>query len=228
MSVTPVTTSSTTAAQLASATSGSSSSSTGSAPVLGESDFLTLLTTELQNQDPTQPVDDTQFVAELAQFSSLEQLQNIGTQMSTLISASSTSSEVAATSLIGKQVAYDASGVDLVSGTPPSVQVQLSSPATVTAVVTDSSGTVVRSLNLGYQQAGTFNLGWDGTNSSGTALPSGSYGLALTATASNGQSVNVQAQATGTVQGVTYSNNTPEVVIGTQVVPLSNVIEITQ
>ncbi|HUK66220.1 MAG TPA: flagellar hook capping FlgD N-terminal domain-containing protein [Anaeromyxobacteraceae bacterium] len=230
MSVSPLTTNnSTSAAQIAAATSGSSSASsaTGSS-ALGENDFLTLLTTELQNQDPTQPVDDTQFVAELAQFSSLEQLQNIGTQLNTLITASSSSSEMAAASLIGKQVAYDATGVDLVSGTPPSIQVQLASPAAVTAVVTDSSGSVVKSLNLGYQNAGVFSLGWDGTNSSGTALPSGSYGLSLTATASDGSAVSVQAQAMGTVQGVTYSNNTPEVVIGTQVVPLSNVIEITQ
>jgi len=209
-------------------TSTSSSSSTTPTTSLGENDFLKLLTTELQNQDPTQPVDDTQFVAELAQFSSLEQLQNISTQMNTLITASSSSSEMAATALIGKQVSYDASGVDLVSGTPPSVQVQLASPATVTAVVTNSSGTVVRALNLGYQAAGTFSLGWDGTDMSGKALPSGSYGLALTATASDGSSVTVQAQAQGTVQGVTSSNNTPEVVIGTQVVPLSNVIQITQ
>ena len=222
MSVTPVTTN-----PLGAALS-SSSSSASPTTTLGKDDFLKLLTTELQNQDPTQPVDDTQFVAELAQFSSLEQLQNISSQMNTLITASSSSSEMAATALIGKQVSYDASGVDLVSGTPPSVQVKLASPATVTAVVTNSSGTVVRALNLGYQAAGTFSLGWDGTDQGGKALPSGSYGLALSATASDGSSATVQAQAQGTVQGVTSSNNTPEVVIGTQLVPLSNVIQITQ
>src|SRR5574337_881567 len=109
----------------ASATTQGGSPSTAASNQLGKNDFLKLLTAQLANQDPLQPVDNQAFIAQLAQFSSLEQLQNVSTKLDSLLAATSTSTQVTAASLVGKTVAFDADGVDLSSGQPATLQVQL-------------------------------------------------------------------------------------------------------
>lgn len=102
----------------ATSASGSSSTTSTSTPTLGENDFLQLLVTEMQNQDPLQPMDDTQTVAEMAQFSSLEQMTNLNT------SASITQ----ATSLIGKTISWTDSTNTLQSGAVTSVNIVSGAP----------------------------------------------------------------------------------------------------
>jgi flagellar basal-body rod modification protein FlgD len=212
-----------------SSTSSTSSPSTSARAgnSLGKDAFMKLLLAQLQNQDPTQPVDDTAFVAQLAQFSSLEQLQDISTQMSTLASAVTSSSQLSTASLIGRTVTFQSSSVDVTSGTAPAVGVQLPSTAKVTATISNASGQVVRTLAPGQLPAGTSSLGWDGKDASGSYVASGTYAVALTATGLDGSAVTAQALTQGTAQGVEYANGAAELLVGSQDVALTSIVGIT-
>src|SRR5512141_1710679 len=96
---------------------------------LGKDDFLKLLTTQMQHQDPLNPMDNTQFVAQLAQYSSVEELQNVGSRLDTLLVAEATTNQLGAASLVGRQVLYRTDQVQLTSGTPAPIQVSLDTAA---------------------------------------------------------------------------------------------------
>src|SRR6202521_2018579 len=169
---------------------------------LGKNDFLKLLTAQLANQDPLQPVDNQAFVAQLAQFSSLEQLQNVTSRLDTLLVAAASSNQLAPASLVGKQVTYQASTVAVTADGAGAVQASLDARATVTAVLQDASGHTVRTLPLGTRDAGTFDLGWDGRDDAGRPVTPGTYTVQLTARDVQGTVVPVQARARGVVSGI--------------------------
>ncbi len=217
----------TTTTAVSSAATAQATAAATSTNTLGKDDFLKLLTAQLQNQDPLQPVDNTAFVAQLAQFSSLEQMQNVSTKLDALAQAMTTSSNLGAASLVGKTVSYTGNGVDVTDGAAPNVQVDLSSPATVLAVIQDSSGRTVRTLNAGAHAAGTSNLGWDGLDDSGKAVPAGHYTVTLSAKAADGSAVTATARSAGVVQGVSLSGGTTQLIVGGGLVDMSDVLQIT-
>src|SRR5918911_602156 len=135
-------------------TTGSAGANTTATPVtaknqLGKDDFLKLLTAQLANQDPLQPVDNQAFIAQLAQFSSVEQLQNLSSRLDTLLLATASSNQLSTASLVGKDVSYSADGVDVSGGQATHLQISLPSRASVTALVQDASGRTVRTVALG-------------------------------------------------------------------------------
>ena len=196
--------------------------------VLGKDDFLKLLTAQLANQDPLQPVDNQAFIAQLAQFSSLEQLQGVSSRLDTLLQTMGSSNQMNTASMVGRSVTFDTDGVDLVAGTPPSLQANLEAAGSVTAVILDSSGRAVRTIKTGTHAAGAFDLGWDGRDGSGNALPSGRYTVSLSATASDGSAVTTSARSQGVVRGVSLAGDTTQLMIGNSLVNMSNVVQITQ
>src|SRR6266540_5547596 len=99
---------------------------------LGKDDFLKLLTAQLANQDPLQPVDNQAFIAQLAQFSSVEQLQNLTSRLDTLLLATASTNQMSTASLVGKDVAFKADGVDVAAGVSSPLQIKLPARATVT------------------------------------------------------------------------------------------------
>jgi flagellar basal-body rod modification protein FlgD len=195
---------------------------------LGKNDFLKLLTAQLANQDPLQPVDNQAFVAQLAQFSSLEQLQNVTSRLDTLLVAAASANQLSTASLVGKQVTYQASTVTVTADGPGVVQASLGARATVTAVLQDANGNTVRTLPLGTRDAGTFDLGWDGRNGTGQPVPPGTYTVKLTGRDLQGSDVPVQARASGLVSGITFDGSAAELVVGGNNVKLSDVYAITQ
>jgi flagellar basal-body rod modification protein FlgD len=212
-----------------SASAGTSAAASTATNSLGQDDFLKLLTAQLANQDPLQPVDNQAFIAELAQFSSLQQLQGVSSRLDSLLLATTASSQLNTASLVGKNVSYKASGADLTSGQPPpALRVNLAATAAVTAVIQDGSGHAVRTMALGVHGAGTFDLGWDGRDDSGNALPPGHYTVTLSSKAADGSSPTVSAWTNGQVQGVDFSSGSAQLVVGGASVSLSDVVEITQ
>jgi flagellar basal-body rod modification protein FlgD len=195
---------------------------------LGKNDFLKLLTAQLQNQDPLQPVDNQQFIAQLAQFSSLEQLQAVGSRLDSLLVAAASQTQLSASSLVGKTVYYNADGVDVAASGAQAAQVSLPSAASVSATIQDASGRTVRVLNLGNQAGGTFDLGWDGRDASGNAVAAGHYTVQLTAKAADGSSVAASLRARGQVGSVAFDGGGAELLIGDSTVKLSDVVQITQ
>src|SRR6266542_704728 len=156
---------------------------------LGKDEFLKLLTAQLANQDPLQPVDNQAFIAQLAQFSSVEQLQNLTSRLDTLLLATASTNQMSTASLVVKDVAFKADGVDVAAGVSSPLQIKLPARATVTAVVQDASGRTVRTLPMGVRDAGTFDLGWDGRGDGGAPLPAGHYTVKLSAKGTDGSDV---------------------------------------
>jgi flagellar basal-body rod modification protein FlgD len=176
---------------------------------LGESDFLTLLVAQLQQQDPLNPMDDSAYVAELAQFSSLEQLTNISSGISTLTTDINEQGQVSAVNFIGKNVTGSGNTIVKSSSDISSISYNLSSAASdVQAEIYDSSGSLVDSVDLGAQSSGTQKYTWDGKYTSGSTAAAGTYTIALSAQTSSGTALTVTPQITGTVTGVSNSSGT--------------------
>jgi flagellar basal-body rod modification protein FlgD len=164
----------------------------GPGSTLGKDDFLKLLITQLRNQDPLNPLDQNQFLAQTAQFSALESLQNIGVQISDLRQLAAGTSFAQSAALLGKTVL--ASGRDFVLGAGPALlPFVLDQTASVTVEILDARGAVVRSLASGSLPAGPQAVEWDGRDGSGTALTPGSYHFRVRA---EGGATAVAAQGT--------------------------------
>jgi flagellar basal-body rod modification protein FlgD len=208
-------------------TSSSSSSSSTSNSALDQlagnfNSFLTLLTTQLQNQDPLSPLDTNQFTQQLVEFAGVQQQVDMNTNMQTLISLQQTSEATSAMQLIGANVTLNASSSALTSSSPASWDLNSASPATGKVTITNSSGTVVftgtTSLN-----AGDNTYTWNGTGNTGQTWPAGQYTIQVTATGASGQTVNVSSQVSGTVSGVDMTQSPPQIVVGGQDYALSAV-----
>ena len=190
--------------------------------------FLKLLTAQLANQDPLSPVDNQAFVAQLAQFSSVEQLKGLSSRLDTLLLATASQNQMSTANLVGKNVTYRATSVDLDGKTAPGLQARLEGQGTVMALVTDESGRTVRTLAVGSHAAGTFDLGWDGKGDAGQQLPPGRYDIAVSAVGPDGAEVPVETRGHGQVSGVTFDGDAAELVVGGNHVKLPDVVGITQ
>lgn len=191
--VSAATTSSTTSATTTSSTSSLNDDKTA---------FLSLLTTQLQHQDPLSPVDTTEFTNQLISYSSLEQLMNMSSQLSDVVDAVSSSNSLSAFSYLGSEVEVDSPTATLQDSQAQWNYVVGSDATNATLQVTDSSGKVVYTKALTDVTAGTYNLSVDAADM-GTNLADGStYKLSVVATDSTGASVATDANAIVTVDNV--------------------------
>jgi flagellar basal-body rod modification protein FlgD len=196
---------------------------------LGKDDFLKLLMAQMANQDPTAPTDNGQFVAQLAQFSSLEAAQGTNTRLDTLLLAQANNTQTQYVNFIGKDVEYKTESLDHQQGLATVSQGTLAgNAATVTATILDSSGHVVRTLNLGAQDAGPIQIIWDGKNDSGTPQPGGTYTMKVVATDSSGASVATDLHSKGAVTGVTYTNGIPQLSVNGTQIKMSDITSISE
>ena len=199
----------TTAATATSAKTSTSTSATKTADIMGKEDFLTLLVAQLQNQDPLNPDDPTEFTAQLAQFSSLEQLYNLNESMAGLTTAQANSEKLSALSLIGKEVSYNGSSFTY-EGDPIAVGYQLDGIASgVTLSLQNADGKTVKTLEAADTElkSGNHFITWDGTDMDGKTVADGTYKIVLSASAaSSGGSVAAAALISSEVTGVDLSN----------------------
>ena len=204
-------------------------SATG-ASSLGKDSFLKLLVTQMQNQNPLDPQDNSEFVAQLAQFSSLETMQNLSTSVDSISTMYQSSQALQASSLVGRSVTVDAGStyVDTSKAMTGSVVLPSSSSDT-TVKIYDSTGTnVVRTIDLGTQKAGTTAFSWDGKDDSGAAVEAGNYSFVA-----NGKldgkgtqlSTYLPATVNSVTMGTTGSDMTLNLAGGTQVA-LANIKQI--
>lgn len=182
-----------------------------SAEVMGKDDFLTLLVAQLQNQDPMNPDDPTEFTAQLAQFSSLEQLFNINESMGTLASTQQQSDRFSTMDIIGKEVIYADNNFTF-AGEPTNIGYQLDgSAASVSMAIRDANGSTVASLTPTELTPGNHVIAWDGLDSNGKILPDGKYTISLQATsAGEGSTVAVSPLVQSEVTGVDFSQENGE------------------
>ncbi|MCF6239360.1 MAG: flagellar hook assembly protein FlgD, partial [Candidatus Marinimicrobia bacterium] len=177
------------------------SSATGS-NTLGEDDFLTLLVAQLENQDPLEPQSDTEFIAQLAQFSSLEQQTTTNEKLDELIAAQGSSNQMSAFSLLGQKVSAPSDSFYL-QGDSLELGFSLDQPAAESSMnIVNSNGDVVVSLNFGEVGAGDNFVSWDGTDSSGNQLPADLYKMEISATDSDGNVLEAQPLIKATVDEI--------------------------
>jgi flagellar basal-body rod modification protein FlgD len=204
---------------------------TGSQQSLGKDDFLQLLVTKLQNQDPMNPSNDESFVAELAQFSSLEQMNNIADGITTAnkysyLSMQSINNSMAS-SLIGKEVQATYSDIYVKQGDTPTLAFTSDQAAqSVTFTITDSSGTVVDKFTRDGVSSGINTFKWDGTDSKGNTVGTGYYTVSATCTTASGTTFKPPLTITGTVDSVLYKDNSAFVKIGSMEIALGDIKEI--
>ena len=147
---------------------------------------MTLFLAQLQNQDPTNPMQSYELAAQLAQFTTVQELSQATTLLGNLQQYTAAINNGEITSLVGKQVTAQSNTINVSSGSPSALNYTLSAPATVTVTIKDSNGATVNTLNLGSQSAGTYSVPWTGKDSSGNTVADGAYTCTVTATASDG------------------------------------------
>jgi flagellar basal-body rod modification protein FlgD len=209
----------------------STTESTSSSSTLDKDDFLQLLVTKLTNQDPLDPLDDEAFTAELAQFSSLEQLQNISTALETSLQYDylqmQTINNTMATSLIGKEVNATYDSVYLSSDNRPLIAYTLTDTAeSVKVEIMDSDGTVVRTLYEEDVPAGNASVTWDGEDNNGNRLAAGSYTISISGTDADGNAITPSTYVEGIVDGIVYRDGSAYLQIEGLEIPLSAVTSI--
>jgi len=189
--------------------------------------FLQLLTTQLQNQNPLDPLDTNQFTQQLVQFASVEQEINMNTQLQTLVSLQQTAQDTQALAFVGQTVTVNGSTAALASGGKAQWTYNPTSPATATFTVTNSTGQTVFT-QTGTVQPGSQQFSWNGVGNNGQQNPPGNYTLNITATNTSGQSVAIPTTVTGVVSSVDVSKNPPLLNIGGQNYTVNQIINVTQ
>ena len=212
----------------ASAAASSTSAATAANPLTSLTNnfnnFLNLLMTQLQNQDPSSPMDTNQFTSELVQFSQVEQQITTNGSLTTLIQATQGTETIQATGVVGKTVGINSPQIALQNGTGA---LQFTTPSTepVSITITNSSGIAVKNVSL-TSAAGANTWTWDGTDNSGASLPDGAYTAAVAGGSSGAAATAVPFTVTGTATGVTNSNGTVTLQVGAVSVPFTSVTSV--
>jgi flagellar basal-body rod modification protein FlgD len=188
--------------------------------------FLNLLITQLENQDPMSPLQDHEFVAQLATFSSLEQLESMSASLEASLLMDQSVNNALSTNLIGKEVLADGSRIRLGSEGEPSFVVDLPAAADVTVLIRDAQGNLVKRIPAGSLGEGQNTVEWDGTTEAGSRAEAGDYRIEVTATNADGNAVSAKVQVRALVTGIRFESGSGYLVAGGQQIPLSSVLEV--
>jgi flagellar basal-body rod modification protein FlgD len=222
MTTTPTTSTTTPNTSTTNTSNSNSSSNNNSLNQLASNfnDFLTLLTTQLQNQDPLDPMDTNQFTQQLVEFTGVQQQVDMNSNMQTLISLQQTSEATSAMQYLGSSVTLTGSSATLASGSPATWSLNSPSPATGNVTITNSSGQTVYTGTVSLN-TGTQSYSWNGQGTNGVTYPAGQYTLAISATSATGTPVTVSTAIQGTVSGINLSQSPPEVTVSGQNYPIT-------
>lgn len=218
-----------TALDSAYASSGSTTKTSGNSELDKEA-FLMLLVTQFQYQDPLNPMEDKEFIAQLAQFSALEQSMQTNESITNLTNEVARQTSISITNYIGKEVSARGYGISK-SGSDVSV-IQFAGAeemASCSINILDASGTIVRTVNLGSQSSGIHDFVWDGKKTDGSEAPDGTYTVALSGKNSDGDMVYIDTSVSGRVTGTSSYNGEYYLSLsGGRTVLLSNVREVVE
>jgi flagellar basal-body rod modification protein FlgD len=177
-------------------------------------EFLQLLTAQLQNQDPLDPLDTNQFTQQLVEFSQVEQQMKSNDSLSTLVSLEQTAQSTSALSLVGATVVVNGSQAQLANGSA-TWTLNVTKPATATITIADSTGQTAYTGSYTVN-AGTQNFTWDGTGNDGKMWPAGTYTMTATAVDASGQSTAISTQVEAPVTSVDLTQSPPLLTINGQ------------
>jgi flagellar basal-body rod modification protein FlgD len=197
-------------------------------PKLDKDSFFKLMLTHLKNQDPTSPLKSHEMAAQLAQFSSLEQMSNINEVLKDMNKGQVNNGQFQALDLIGKFVTGDSSRIERQAN---DVQHPVSfnlpeSAENVKIAIKDSEGKVIKNIELKNQAKGVVKLDWDGKNIEGQSQAAGIYKVHVEAKSASGAKVPVASEFKGQVTGVQFTEKGPIVFIGNKQIPLKEIKQI--
>ena len=195
---------------------------------ISQQQFLTLFIEQLKNQDPLSPLQPDQLTAQLAQFSSLEQLTGINTRLDTLTGATKQTTSSALLGLLGKEVQVDGGKLIMKDGKGSRTSYTLDERAEhVKVTIRDSAGKSVRVLDLGAGEAGAHEFTFDGKGDDGNVLADGTYQLAITAQAAGAQAPTPVSLTTfALIDGVDLNGDSPALLAGDTRIPLDQVHQV--
>ena len=183
------------------------STSTTSTATAAQNQFMTLLVTQMENQDPLNPMDNSQMTSQLAQLSTVSGIDTTNTTLQSLISSYQQSQTLQATSMIGHGVLTAGNTMTLASGSAAFGVSLATAAGDVKVTIQNSSGQTVDTMDLGQQAAGVVPLAWNGMTSSGATAPDGNYTFTVTST-TDGKSTDSASPLTyGTVQSVSSGSS---------------------
>jgi flagellar basal-body rod modification protein FlgD len=190
--------------------------------------FLKLMLAQMKHQDPTNPLQSHEMAAQLASFTSLEQLSNINKTLEDMSKAQSPNSNHQALGLIGKKVSGDASKLSRVVGdTKHEVNFELLGDAQkVKLTINDDLGNTIRKIDLGEMKKGKNSIDWNGMTDDGMPARPGEYRISVDAQSSTGSKVFAKTAFEGRIKGLTYTPEGPVLLVGNQTVKLSEVRKI--
>ena len=188
--------------------------------------FLTLLTTQLQNQNPLDPLDTNQFTQQLVQFAGVEQQLRTNDQLSSLVTLQQTSQSTQALEFVGKTALVDGSSARLADGAA-SWTLGVEKDSNVDLNITNSVGQTVFTGQYAVAAGASQAFNWDGKGTDGTQWPAGTYKLTASAKDNSGGSVAVNTQVSGVVSSVDLTQSPPLLMIGGQTYTVNQIKGIT-
>ena len=189
-------------------TTSASTTSTSSTSSLGQADFLKLMTEQLKNQDPLKPLDNSAFLGQLAQFSTVQGIETLNTNFSTLSSSLTNDQMLKGAELVGHQVLVPSTSLAISpDGSTTDGVVIAPSAGDITVEIKNDSGETVRKLSLTATGNGEVPFSWDGKDASGNALPAGTYKATATHLTAAGASTSLNTYVNATVDSVTVGSS---------------------
>ncbi|HPA15803.1 MAG TPA: flagellar hook assembly protein FlgD [Desulfobacterales bacterium] len=195
---------------------------------LGRDAFLTMLVAQLKHQDPLNPMEGTDFTAQLAQFSSLEQMFETNDKLEAIRASLDAGKEDNYLDYIGKQILSEGNTLALKDGVSSDGFFTIEKPAEVIIFIYDSSGSEIKRLYVGQNDAGTHEIEWDGSDNRGYGVQDGTYYFKIMAADSLGRDVQAKATATGKVDGVTYQQGAPYLMVENMLIDPLSVVKVWQ
>jgi flagellar basal-body rod modification protein FlgD len=194
---------------------------------LGKDDFMKILVAQLQAQDPLAPMEGQEFASQLAQFSSLEQLTNVNSNLEASQALDLALSNSAALALIGKNVDAPGNTFDLKAGEVETISFSLDGDAAEVSIdIFNSTGAKVSTINLGEQKSGVREYVWSGTDSSGALLPAGNYTFNITASNSANNFVPAKTFSAGLVTDVVFEDGKAFAIVNSQKLAVNEVTKV--
>jgi flagellar basal-body rod modification protein FlgD len=225
--VAPQVVSGTTPQPASTSASGSLDGTTGATLAGNFQTFLTLLTTQLQNQDPMSPLDTNQFTQQLVQFAGVEQQLKTNDQLTSLVALQQTAQSTQALTFVGKTAVVDGSTAAL-TNSAATWDIGVPTNSNVNVSITNSTGQTVFSGAYNVSAGSNQTFAWDGKGNDGTQWPDGKYTMTATGADTAGNTVAVSTQIQGVVNSVDLTQSPPLLSINGQTYTVNQIKSITQ
>lgn len=193
---------------------------------MGKEDFLTLLVAQLKYQNPLSPMEATEFTAQLAQFSSLEQLFNINDNLEILNGINNSQVPENLLDYIGKEIKSDDNYFTLTNGRASGGSYTLEENGNVIISIFDQEGLEIRTVYITTQEAGEYDFYFDGKDNYGYPVPDGKYSFTVLAFDNSGIPIDVNTGLSGLVTAVTYQDGIPYLMVGDQLINPESITEV--